>query len=139
MFVFMVIFNTAYYSPMDRVHKGPSESRVSIEEPIISPVSEVGKTVAEGRGMGTFLDTMRAGIFEGAGKIELALSMESGAPMEGAEAYGKTARRELRELAKANEVTITSVHAPHQIGNLSGFSERGFNDQHRELEMNEDR
>ncbi len=133
----MVIFNTTYYSPMDRVHRQPSEEKKSIEEPIISPISEVGKTVAEGRGMGTFLDTMRAGIFEGAGKIELALSAESGAPMEGAEAYGKTARRELKELAKANEITITSVHAPHQIGNLSGLGDRGFNDQQRELEMNE--
>ena len=110
----------------------------SIERPIISS-GDVGMTVTEGsRVGGTFRQTMQAAIRAGAKQVELATVMEGSDKGVGAEAYGKEAREELREMARANEINIASIHSPTQIGNLSGYSgERGFSDETRKREVDE--
>jgi len=148
-----VIFNN-YYVPRDLdlnsdivkkpqnvIEGGPLPKEVnpaSIEEPIL-PVSEIGASVTEGQKFGTFVQSMQQAIRMGAGKIELSTQMGNGQEPVGAENYGREARQELREIAKANQVKIHSIHAPSNIGNMSGYNhqERGFNEEHRKLEIEE--
>lgn len=134
-------FKTADYSPMDREYYGPGTEEIAeanIEKPLI-PMSEIGQSVTEGRQFGTFRESLTAAIRTGAGRVELATQMEGTDRAVGAESYGKDARRELREMARANQVMITSVHSPTQVGSLSGFAgpERGFDDQQRKVQLEE--
>jgi len=109
------------------------------QEPILT-VNEIGQTVTEGRaGGGTFIESMQAAIFKGAGSVELSAVPAGAEPGTGVESYGVEKRQQLREIARANEIKIASVHTPSQIGNLSGFAgpERGFVDEQREVFLNE--
>src|SRR3989338_9093479 len=114
-----------------------SHSESDIEQPFT--ISEIGQSVTEGARFGTLLKTTTDAIRKGAGAIELSTQMGGGAESVGAEAYGKDAREALRDLARANEVTFTSVHTPVNIGNMSGYNpqERGFNDEYRKTEIEE--
>ncbi|MBN2367738.1 hypothetical protein JXC34_01870, partial [Candidatus Woesearchaeota archaeon] len=131
-------FGTGYYGPMDREYEQINlDSYPSLEEPIekepVVGVSEMGISVTEGGRFGPLGQSVQAAIRLGAGRMELATGMGGGQEPVGAESYGKEAREELRELAMANEISYTSVHAPVQIGNLSGYnSQQGtFSDEMR--------
>ncbi|MEA3514185.1 MAG: hypothetical protein U9R34_01805 [Nanoarchaeota archaeon] len=130
--------DTQYYTPMDREYMiGPDiKSDANIEKPLL-PLSSVGQTVTEGARFGTLINTVQGAIKMGAGSIELQTGMGGGVEAVGAEAYGKDARETLREMARANEVTLTSVHAPVQIGNLSGLGQQGFRDEERRSSVDE--
>ena len=137
----MVVFQTAYSTPMDREYTGNHVADVkpsaNIEEPIF-PVNEIGQTVTEGRQFGTFIQTATAAIRTGAGKIELQPGVGGGEEAAGMENYGKDARETLREVAKVNEVTFTSVHTPAgSVANLSGFNPQqgSFSDEFRKKEF----
>ncbi len=109
----------------------------NIEQPIVS-ANELGQSVTEGARFGTFVQTVQAAIKHGASSIELQTGMAGGGEAVGAESYGKETRQALREIAKANEVKLTSVHAPVQIGNVSGFNpQQGFVDDQRKQAVNE--
>ena len=102
-------------------------------------VSELGTSVTEGSRFGSLVQTASQAIRIGAGSIELATIQGGGEP-GGAEGYGHEARQALRELARANSVSYTSVHTPpNTVGNLSGYNyqERGFNDEFRHRSMEE--
>lgn len=115
---------------------GPRDDQ-DIEEPIAYP-GEIGQSVTEGSRFGNFLQTVTGAIRTGASKIELQTQMGGGAEAVGAEAYGKEARQALTELAKANEVELTSVHVPTQVGNVSGFNpQQGFVDEQRKQAIDE--
>lgn len=132
-----MLFKSGYYHPMDREYIGNKPG--DIERPLLG-VEEVGKTVTEGGRFGTLIEQATGAIREGVGRIELQTQMEGAtAEAAGAESYGKDARRDLREMAKANQITITGVHAPTQIGNMSGYAgpERGFVDEQRKTEVEE--
>ncbi|MFO8015504.1 MAG: hypothetical protein R6U32_00205 [Candidatus Woesearchaeota archaeon] len=108
-------------------------------EPTLA-VDEIGQTVAEGRaGGGTFIESVQAALRKGAASVELSAQMEGQEPGTGVASYGVQKRRELREMARANEINVASVHTPSQIGNLSGFAgpEKGFVDEQREMFLNE--
>lgn len=129
----------AYYHAMDAPMVQPAE-KSDIERSIKFPTKGVGKSVTEGRaGGGTFLDTLKSAIWEGAGQVELSTQMEGQEPFVGAESYGKTGREELKKMAEINQVNLTSVHSPSNIGNLSGYAgpDRGFDDTFREMAVNE--
>ncbi len=137
-----MIFNLDYYGPMDKKFSAHPEKGWDIEQPISVgkiTVNEMGRSVTEGQGAGTFLDSIKAAIFEGASSIELAAKPEGSQPMVGMENYGRAVRQDIRELARANQITFTSVHTPpEQVGNLSGFDGReGFSPQFRERQLNE--
>jgi len=102
-------------------------------------IKEIGQSVTEGSRFGTFITTSQNAIRSGAGKIELASGMGGGQEPVGAEAYGKDARQAIREIFKANEAEVVSVHSPVQVGNLSGYNpqERGFSDEHRKMGIEE--
>lgn len=109
----------------------------NIEQPIVAP-NELGQSVTEGSRFGTFVQTVQAAIKHGSSSIELQTGMAGGQESVGAESYGAEARQALREIAKANEVKLTSVHAPTQIGNISGFNpQQGFVDDQRKMAVNE--
>jgi hypothetical protein len=145
-----MIFQSAYYAPMDRGYSGNSARDVNpsadierplsaVESPISNPIKEIGQTVAEGRQFGTFLQSAQAAIRMGTGQIELQPGMGGGEEPAGVENYGHEAREALRELAKVNKINISSVHTPVQIGNLSGYNpqEKSFNDDYRDKEIDE--
>ncbi len=137
-----MIFQNDYYAPMDRGYEGNVVKDVNpsgnIEEPIV-PMKEIGQTVTEGRQFGNFLQSSTAAIRAGAGQIELQAGMGGGAEAVGVESYGEEAREAIREVARANEIKFTSVHAPVEIGNMSGFNPQqgGFNDEYRKKEIEE--
>ncbi|MBI5001909.1 hypothetical protein HZC31_00835 [Candidatus Woesearchaeota archaeon] len=102
-------------------------------------VNDLGTSVTEGSRFGSLVQTASQAIRIGAGSIELATIQGGGEP-GGAEGYGHEARQALRELARANSVSYTSVHTPpNTVGNLSGYNyqERGFNDEFRHRSMEE--
>ncbi len=134
----MIFSNDNYYHPMDREYAAPKTDTITrkLEKPLF-PVSEIGQTVTEGRGQGTFIQSVTAAIRKGAGRLELSTVMEGSDQGVGAEAYGKHAREALRELAKINEVKLHSVHAPSQIGNVSGMTQQGFSNEARQKTLHE--
>jgi len=138
----MVEFRTAYHHPMDRDYVANNAiepgQQANIEKPII-PIGELGQTVTEGQRFGTLLQTTNAAIRAGSGSIELQTIMGGAGEPGGAEAYGKDAREALREISKANEVTLTSIHTPTNIGNMSGFNAQqgNFSDDFRKIELDE--
>lgn len=109
----------------------------SLEKPIIHP-GELGQSVTEGSRFGSFLQTATGAIRTGASRVELQTQMGGGGEPVGAEVYGKEARQALREIQKANEVEFTSVHAPTQVGNVSGFNpQQGFVDEQKKMAVDE--
>jgi hypothetical protein len=135
-----MIMGDDYYSSMDRSYDSQnSDSAPNIEKPIVS-ISDIGQSVTEGRaGGGTFMSSMQAAIFRGAGKVELALQQEGSEPFVGAEAYGREMREDLRDLSRINEVKVTSIHSPTWVGNLSGYAgkQQGFSDEYRSMQLEE--
>ncbi|MBI2136128.1 hypothetical protein HYU06_03585 [Candidatus Woesearchaeota archaeon] len=151
----MVVFSESNYHPMDRDYSTSGNSSVdldsapqmAIEQPINSEpnpitIADVGQSVTEGNRFGMFRQSINAAIRIGARKIELQTQMGGGAEPVGAESYGKASREELREIARANQIEFQAVHAPTQIGNLSGFVPRqggagDFSDEHRKAAIEE--
>lgn len=134
----------SYSNSMDKEYYAQPADPLSIEEPLTTSegvvgVNDIGRSATEGRaGGGTFLDSVKAAIFEGAASVELAAQAEGTEPFTGIEAYGHMARQDLKELAKANEITFTSVHTPSNVvGNVSGLGRDGFSPANRENAVNE--
>ena len=139
-----------YISPMDRDYFAEIDALNSSiapqavydskpEQPLIR-ISDLGQTISEGPRLGNLLTQEVAAIKRGVRSIELQTVPEgAGAPpnMGGAESYGKEMREDIKRLAEINNVKITSVHAPPQIGNLTGLTQSGFNDAEKEREVTE--
>lgn len=141
-------FKDAYHSDAHGYVKEHSPDPFEIERPIYLGFGgvgsqlrppDIGQSVPEGQRFGSFLKTFQEAIRRGVTQVELSTGMGGGAEASGAESYGIEAREALRELARANEVEVVSVHSPVQIGNMSGYNpqERGFNDEHRKIEVEE--
>jgi len=107
-----------------------------IEAPLITP-GEIGQSVTEGSRFGNFLQSVTGAIRAGASRIELQTQMGGGGEAVGAEAYGREVRTALKELAAANQVQLTSVHVPTQVGNLSGMGQDGFKEEQRKMAVDE--
>ena len=122
----------------DNYYSGESEGHKDIEEPLLT-TGQLGTTIAEGQNVGNknFIQTLQAAIHEGASKVELSL----GAGMsEGVDSYSMEKLHELREMAKASEVELVSVHTPvSQVVNLSGYDQRKseFSDQMQQMQLDE--
>jgi sugar phosphate isomerase/epimerase len=117
---------------------GPNIEGTQSAEPIIG-IKDLGTSVTEGSRFGSLIQTASQAIRHGAGSIELATIQGGGEP-GGAEGYGHEARQALREMARANSISYTSVHTPaNTVGNLSGYNpqERGFSDEFRKRSVEE--
>ncbi|MBI2147650.1 hypothetical protein HYU19_04195 [Candidatus Woesearchaeota archaeon] len=105
-------------------------------EPILT-TKQLGQTISEGRGLGTFVESLPAAIRTGANVVEL--SLNSGEFGTGPDYYTKEKLQEIRDIARANQIELASVHTPVQVvGNMSGFDHRsGFSDETRHIQLNE--
>lgn len=81
------------------------------------------------------LSELKAKSFMGTSRVEIGFAgKEKGAIGKGAfspEMIGKTARESIRELAKLNEIELTT-HATIGVSGFSGLTEKGFSEQERE-------
>lgn len=150
-----MVFDSGYYNALDRGYYAAFEpekmkfmdySLRAAREGVVTPykapvydVDEIGASVTEGRQFGTFRQSIQTAIRMGAGQVEIQFQAEGSDKQVGAEAYGHEHREELRELARVNNITLSAVHAPSQIGNLSGFAgpQQGFSDQQRKVHVEE--
>ena len=126
-----------YANPSGYLGEFDQSNQPDIEKSI--GIKDIGQSVTEGARFGSFVQTAQNAIRTGAGKLELSTGMGGGHEAVGAEAYGEDARQALRELSRANQVEVVSVHSPAQIPNLSGYNpqERGFSDEYRKTSLDE--
>ena len=85
------------------------------------------------------LQELKAKIFSGVKNVELSFIATGKSPRsQGStpEQYGKAEREELRQLAKVNDIELTT-HSPANAPGLSGFSERGFSQEVQEASLKE--
>lgn len=126
-----MIFRTGYYSAMDRdYYRKPNELGLS--------TADVGLAVPLGIAATTVQD-IAATVRMGAGSIELqfpgAGPGSRQAPTPGY--YGHEQRQALKELAKANEIKLTT-HATWAMGGLSGKDQHGnFSEEQRKMAVDE--
>lgn len=103
-----------YYNAMDREHG------------LGLPASKIGFTAIPNKDQ---LDELKAKIRLGVSKLELGFmgAGKSSGEAPSPEMYGKEERQAIRELAKVNQVEL-STHASFRIAPLSGFSKEGFDE-----------
>ena len=127
----MAIFQ--YYHPMDRQYN-PIQEHEDVDDNLIRDVGTSTLMLQPGS------ENLKAKIFEGASRVELGFTGygkgSKQAPTPGT--FGKTAREEIRALAKINEVE-TSTHAVVGLAGLAGFNPQqgGFDDKMRARSLDE--
>ncbi len=131
-------FNTDYWNALDRRkpdETAPEEPEADIR---ISPYQ-----IGISHGIGELGEGLKANIFRGASLVELGFfgtqkGFRSQPTGHTPETYGKTEREEMRQLAKINEVTVTT-HASPNMGASSGYNERAgeFQEEAREMVLHE--
>jgi hypothetical protein len=84
------------------------------------------------------IESLKARIFQGVSRVELGfMGTQKGSAGQGAftpEVYGKHERDALKQMAKVNEVQLTT-HAAPSVAGLSGITERGFTDEQAEKNL----
>jgi len=125
-----MIFNTAYYHPMDKEYK---------EAPLEGfGVKDIGMSVPLGISAGD-VQGVNAKIRSGAGNIEIQFSGAGRGQRQQQTPgmYGKEQRQALEELRRVNEVNLTT-HATFQVGGLAGQDQQGnFNEEQRKFAVDE--
>lgn len=143
-----MIFNDGYYHPLDREYgqvwtpesKGiiePIEGEIEVESKNKLTTQDIGTSVGM---MQPGAETLKARIFHGASRVELAFLGSGKGSKEGLtpESYGKEERQAMRDLSRINKVKV-STHATIGINGVSGFSnqESGFNENARKAALTE--
>jgi len=116
-------FDNDYWNAMD---KDPKSKEYSVS----------GSEFGISHGIGDVSQGLKANVFAGASQVELGFfgqgkGSRSQATSVTPEVYGKTEREDMRQLAKINEVQL-STHAAATIPNLTGLGEKGFSESQRE-------
>ncbi|MFH1649610.1 MAG: hypothetical protein ABIA93_03605 [Candidatus Woesearchaeota archaeon] len=132
-------FHSGYYGPMDR---GFMEKMDALEAPMAAPEQITQMSPHDiGTSANPFqhpLQSLQARIREGGKKVELEFfgmgkgNKERFTP----ESIGSAERRDIRELAKINEVE-TTVHATPAFSGVAGLTRNGFDEQQREQNLKE--
>ncbi len=122
-------FGSDYWNAMDKTFEKAKELRIDPRQIGIS------------HGIGELGEGLKANIFRGASLVELGFfgagkGFRSQATGHTPETYGKTEREEIRQLAKINEVELTT-HASPNVGYAAGFQEGTFRDEARESVLHE--
>lgn len=99
------------------------------------------KNIGISHGIGDVGEGLKANIFLGASTVELGFfgrgkGSRSNPTGHTPESYGKDEREEMRQLAKINEVEL-STHAAPDLGALSGFDGRTFSKEAAEQSLHE--
>ena len=122
-----MIFDTDYWNSLNKKER---------EEVTLNP-KQLGYSLG-----GDPLKNLKAGIFMGTENMELTFF---GAPGKGQEkgtpeSWGKLERQEMKELARVNEVEVTTHATPNMGGggaSFSGFTGQGFSDEARQKAIDE--
>ncbi len=120
-------FDTDYWNPLDKD---------SLRAFQLTP-----KQTGISHGAGDVLQGLKSNIFAGANQVELGfIGMGKGSRSSPTghtpESYGHDEREAMRQMAKVNDVKITT-HASVGIGNLSGLGDRGFSPEQKEKSLME--
>ncbi|MDP2909142.1 MAG: hypothetical protein Q8N77_05030 [Nanoarchaeota archaeon] len=119
-------FDSDYWNALDK------QSASNLE---ISP-----KDIGISMGAGDVLEGIKSAINMGASTVELGFTgTGKGSIGQGSttpEMFGKDKREAIRQLAKVNEINVTT-HATIGVGNLSGLSQRGFERQAQQNTLHE--
>ena len=142
-----MIFNDGYYHPLDREYSqaGTPDSK-EIIEPIEKPIivkqdpnklttADVGTTVLMDR---PNAESVKARVRHGASRLELVFPGKGKSSQNALnpETYGKTERQDIRDVARVNELKL-STHASLQINGLSGLGQKGFSEEARREALDE--
>jgi len=131
-----------YYTPMDREYHETASEKPRLEKPIM-PINELGITVVEKDPVtgGNIVQNVESAIRQGTSKIQLVFNQSSYSALGGRpKAYGADVREAIRELSRANNVSIEGVEMPtSSITNLSGFDPQHGNisEQKRQNDLQE--
>ncbi|MBD3310087.1 hypothetical protein GF351_02615 [Candidatus Woesearchaeota archaeon] len=125
-----MIFDTAYYHPMDRdYHPEPIEG---------AGVKDVGMSVPLGIAAGD-VHGVAAKIRSGAGSLEIGFpgAVRGQRQQQTPGMWGFEQRQALREMADVNKVNLTT-HASYGIGGMAGQDQQGnFSDEYRKTAVDE--
>ncbi len=138
----MVEFRTLpAYHPLEDVPKFFEKEEPDLEKPIV-PISQIGATVPEhDPQFKNMVQTVQSRIRRGAGTMQLMLQTPHEQAIGGRpKAYGKEIREAIREVMKANEVSIKGIEMPTQsLNNVSGFNhqQRMFDEEKRRRDVDE--
>lgn len=126
---------TEYFSALDQQQYVPAAAGST--PPAITGMKNLGMPTPP---MQDQVQTLKQRIYQGASLVELGFmgrgkgSMNQGATTPGM--YGTPHRQALRELAKQNEIKLTT-HATTGTGPLSGFGQQGFSEDARRQALEE--
>ncbi len=126
-----MIFNNGYYHPLDREYGQvwhpdvkevvePIEEPIGAHEPSRFTTQDIGSSAAM---MQPGAETLKSRIWHGVSRVELAFMGAGKGSKEGLtpESYGKEERQAMRDLARINDVKV-STHASVAVGGLAGYS-----------------
>ncbi len=134
-----MIFNQGYSHPLDRsYHAGDEVSEDSDTNDVGFGVGDVGMSVPMGIAAGN-VQGVAVKIREGAGNLEIGFpgAVSGNRQSQTPGMYGKDTRQALRELAKINEVNLTT-HSAYSVMGLSGQDQQGnFSKEYRKLATDE--
>ncbi len=137
-----MIFNTEYYSTLDRGYYNASKGKY-VDDPVLKePITnltpfEMGSSEAD-IGGGTPLQKFDAAIRQGSAKVEFTFfgQGKSGGQQHTPESVGKIEREQIREMARLNNAKF-SVHATVAINGASGMTREGFSEEARSQTLRE--
>lgn len=128
----IMIFNTAYYHPMDKDYESKVVDDIGVG------VKDIGMSVPMGISAGDVAG-VNAKIRAGAGNIEIQFpgTVRGQRQAQTPGMYGKEQRQALEELRRANEINL-STHASFGIGGLAGQDQQGnFSDEQKKIVVDE--
>lgn len=146
----MVIFNTEYYSTLDRGYYSDAALADAKQSGTFSEFPEpkeqitnltaldIGSSEAD-IGGGTPLQKLQAGIRAGSAKIEFTFfgAGKSGGQQHTPESVGRLERQQMQELAKLNKVKFSTHVTPNAVMGVAGMSKEGFEEQKRQEAIRE--
>ncbi len=131
-----MIFDTDYYHALDHGYK----TEATDERPLAEiSIKDIGISAPP---MSDQLQGLKSKIFQGASRVELGFTGSGKGSMQGQrttpEMYGEEDREAMRDLAKINEIKL-STHASYSIPPLSGLDMRQgeFSDEQRQMALHE--
>lgn len=139
-----MVFNTEYYTTLDRGYYSPPAMVNAQERGIYSDFPEpkeqitnltaleIGSSEAD-IGGGTPLQKLQAAIRAGSAKVEFTFfgTGKSGGQQHTPESIGKLEREQIQEMAKLNKVKFSTHVTPNGVMGLAGMSREGFEEQKR--------
>lgn len=134
-----MLFNQGYYHPLDRsYHAGDEFGENTATNDLGVGIGDIGMSVPLGISAGN-VQGVAVKMREGASNLEIAFpgAVQGNRQSQTPGMYGKDTREAMRELAKINEVRL-STHSAYNIMGLSGQDQQGnFSREYKKLATDE--